>query len=49
MRTLLLSLAFLLASAVPAGAAGWDRVETPTVSGKAHVYQEAAAFGQNGA
>lgn len=42
--TLLLSLAF----AVPTGAAGWERVEAPAASGRAHVYRAAAALGEQG-
>lgn len=49
MRTFLLAFAALLATAVPAGAAAWERVEAPSVSGRAHVYRSAAAFGEQGA
>jgi hypothetical protein len=49
MRTLLLSLLLLLAAVVPAGAAGWDRVDAPSESGRAYVYRSAAAFGDRGA
>ncbi len=48
MRSLLVSLALLLATAVPAGAASWDRVEAPSTSGRAFVYRSAAAFGEQG-
>lgn len=48
MRTFATTLLLLLAFAVPAGAAGWDRVNAPATSGKAHVYRAAAAFGEQG-
>jgi len=45
MRSLPLALLLLLAAAVPAGAAGWDRVDAPSEPGRAYVYRSAAAFG----
>ena len=49
MRTLLVSLTLLLASAVPATAASWERVEAPSEFGRAFVYRSAAAFGEQDA
>ena len=48
MRSLLVSLALLVATAGSAGAASWDRVEAPSTSGRAFVYRSAAAFGEQG-
>jgi hypothetical protein len=49
MRTLLLALALLIATVVPAGAASWERVEAPSEFGRAFVYRSAAAFGEQDA
>ena len=48
MRRVAVAFFSLLAFAVPAGAAGWERVDVPAAAGEAYVYRSAAAFGDEG-
>ena len=44
--TLLLQLAVLLGAGTASADPGWDRVNAPSTSGRAHVYRAATTFGQ---